>query len=71
MFAKMMLSFELDGYTVQSVMDAGAGFGALSMGMWRHAYVLKNCEIHPKFDILVNNSLMEMYCKCGSMRMAL
>lgn len=71
MFVEMMPSFELDGYTVQSVINACAGLGALSMGMWLHAYVLKKCEIDPKFDILVNNSLIEMYYKCGSMRMAL
>ncbi|XP_057798581.1 pentatricopeptide repeat-containing protein At1g59720, chloroplastic/mitochondrial-like [Salvia miltiorrhiza] len=71
MFVEMMPSFEPDGYTVQSVINACTGLGALSMGMWLHAYLLKKCEIDPKFDILVNNSLIEMYYKCGSMRMAL
>ncbi|XP_047960412.1 pentatricopeptide repeat-containing protein At1g59720, chloroplastic/mitochondrial [Salvia hispanica] len=71
MFAKMIPSFEPDGYTVQSVIDACAGLGALSMGMWLHAYVLNKCVIEPSFDVLVNNSLIEMYYKCGSMRMAL
>ncbi|KAL8518829.1 hypothetical protein ACS0TY_009978 [Phlomoides rotata] len=69
-FVEMMPSFEPDGYTVQSVIDACTGLGALSMGMWTHAYVLKKCDIDPKFDVLVKNSLIEMYCKCGSMRMA-
>lgn len=71
MFVKMKPSFEPDGYTVQSVIDACAGLGALSMGMWAHAYVLRKCEIDASFDALVKNSLIEMYCKCGSMRLAL
>ncbi|KAL7091517.1 hypothetical protein ACP275_12G111100 [Erythranthe tilingii] len=71
MFVEMKPSFDPDGYTVQSVIDACAGLGALSMGMWAHAYVLRNCEIDANFDILVKNSLIEMYCKCGSLRMAL
>lgn len=70
-FAEMMASFDPDGYTVQSAIDACSGLGALSIGMWLHAYVLKKCEIGPSFDILVNNSLIEMYFKCGSMRFAL
>ncbi|KAI3467413.1 hypothetical protein Pfo_024076 [Paulownia fortunei] len=71
MFVEMKPSFEPDGYTVQSVIDACAGLGALSMGMWAHAYVLRKCEIDANFDVLVKNSLIEMYCKCGSLRMAL
>lgn len=72
MFVEMTkLSFEPDGYTVQSVIDACAGLGALSLGMWAHAYVLKKCEIDANFYIPVKNSLIEMYCKCGSLRMAL
>ncbi|KAL0358016.1 UNVERIFIED_CONTAM: Pentatricopeptide repeat-containing protein, chloroplastic/mitochondrial [Sesamum calycinum] len=70
MFMEMKSSFDPDGYTVQSVIDACAGLGALSMGMWAHAYVLRKCEIDANFDVLVKNSLIEMYCKCGSLRMA-
>ncbi|PIN15207.1 hypothetical protein CDL12_12139 [Handroanthus impetiginosus] len=70
MFVEMMPSFEPDGYTVQSVIDACAGLGSLSMGMWAHAYVLRKCETCANFDVLVKNSLIEMYCKCGSLRMA-
>ncbi|KAL0421201.1 UNVERIFIED_CONTAM: Pentatricopeptide repeat-containing protein, chloroplastic/mitochondrial [Sesamum latifolium] len=70
MFVEMKSSFDPDGYTVQSVIDACAGLGALSMGMWAHAYVLRKWEIDANFDVLVKNSLIEMYCKCGSLRMA-
>lgn len=59
-----------DGYTVQSLINACAGLGTLSMGMWVHAYILRNCRIDSGFDFLVNNSLIEMYWKCGSLRMA-
>lgn len=71
MFVEMMPSFDPDGYTVQSVIDACAGLGALYMGMWLHAYVLRKCEIDASFDVLVKNSLIEMYYKCGSIIMAL
>ncbi|KAK6160041.1 hypothetical protein DH2020_003422 [Rehmannia glutinosa] len=70
MFVEMKPSFEPDGYTVQSVIDACAGLGALSLGMWAHAYILRKCEIDANFDLLVKNSLIEMYCKCGSLRIA-
>ncbi|KAH6770693.1 Tetratricopeptide repeat superfamily protein [Perilla frutescens var. hirtella] len=71
MFVEMMPLFEADGYTVQSVIDACAGLGALYIGMWLHAYVLRKCEIDASFEVLVKNALIEMYYKCGSMRMAL
>ncbi|KAL2519419.1 Pentatricopeptide repeat-containing protein [Abeliophyllum distichum] len=70
MFVEMKKWFVPDGYTVQSVIDACAGLGALSMGMWAHAYVLRKCEFDANFDVLLNNSLVEMYSKCGSLRMA-
>lgn len=70
MFVEMKNWFVPDGYTLQSVIDACAGLGALSMGMWAHAYLLRKCEFDPNFDVLLNNSLVEMYSKCGSLRMA-
>ncbi|XP_051122014.1 pentatricopeptide repeat-containing protein At1g59720, chloroplastic/mitochondrial [Andrographis paniculata] len=63
-------SFHPDGYTLQSVIDASTGIGALSMGIWAHAFILKRCIIDTNFDVLVSNSLIEMYCKCGALRMA-
>lgn len=71
MFVEMMLLFEPDGYTVQSAIDACAGLGALYMGMWLHAYVSRKCDIDASFEVLVKNALIQMYYKCGSMRLAL
>ncbi|XP_059289926.1 pentatricopeptide repeat-containing protein At1g59720, chloroplastic/mitochondrial [Lycium ferocissimum] len=70
MFSEMQMMFEPDGYTMQSVLDACAGLGALSLGMWAHAYILRNYESYLDFDLLVNNCLLNMYCKCGSLRIA-
>lgn len=64
-------SFEPDGYTVQSLINACACLGTLSMGMWAHANILRNCRMDSEFDVLVSNSLIEMYWKCGSLRMAM
>lgn len=69
-FVEMNKTFEPDGYTLQSVIDACAGLGALSMGLWAHAYILRKYEMDSDFDVLVRNSLVEMYCKCGSLRIA-
>lgn len=69
-FVEMQNSFEPDGYTVQSLATACAGLGALSLGMWAHAYVLRNCDDRVASDILVNTSLVDMYCKCGSLEIA-
>ncbi|CAN4124348.1 unnamed protein product [Withania somnifera] len=70
MFSEMQRMFEPDGYTMQSVLDACAGLGALSLGMWAHAYVLRKCGSYLDFDLLVNNCLLNMYCKCGSLDIA-
>ncbi|CAK9183506.1 unnamed protein product [Ilex paraguariensis] len=70
MFIEMQRLFEPDGYTLQSVIGACAGLGALSLGMWAHAYVLRKCDPNVGSDVLVNNSLVDMYCKCGSLGIA-
>ncbi|XP_049403763.1 pentatricopeptide repeat-containing protein At1g59720, chloroplastic/mitochondrial [Solanum stenotomum] len=70
MFSEMQKVFESDGYTMQSVLDACAGLGALSLGIWAHAYILRKCESSVDFDLLVNNCLLNMYCKCGSVDIA-
>ncbi|KAH7570173.1 hypothetical protein ACOSQ2_018469 [Xanthoceras sorbifolium] len=70
LFGQMQNLFEPDGYTLQSIISACAGLGALSLGMWVHAYILKNCDSGLVSDVLVNNSLVEMYCKCGSLELA-
>ncbi|XP_076891510.1 pentatricopeptide repeat-containing protein At1g59720, chloroplastic/mitochondrial-like [Bidens hawaiensis] len=63
-FHEMQQSFKADSFAIQSVLRACAGLGALSLGMWAHAYALRN---EMADDVLVNNYLLEMYCKCGSL----
>ncbi|KAL9226268.1 hypothetical protein vseg_002100 [Gypsophila vaccaria] len=58
--------FVPDGYTLTSVVSGCAGLGALSSGLWVHAYVLKGCDRDVGGgDVLLSNALVEMYCKCG------
>ncbi|KAI7995963.1 Pentatricopeptide repeat-containing protein [Camellia lanceoleosa] len=70
LFVEMQSSFEPDGYSLQSVVNACAGLGALSLGMWVHAYVLRKCDSDLSDDVLMNSSLVDMYCKCGSLDIA-
>ncbi|ESQ29532.1 hypothetical protein EUTSA_v10023355mg [Eutrema salsugineum] len=70
MFRQMQKSFEPDGYTMQSVLSACAGLGSLSLGTWAHAFLLRKCDVANAMDVLIKNSFIEMYCKCGSLRMA-
>ncbi|PRQ55579.1 putative tetratricopeptide-like helical domain, DYW domain-containing protein [Rosa chinensis] len=70
-FGQMQRLFEPDGYTMQSVINACAGLGALDLGIWAHAYVLRKCGNAVASNVLVNSSLVDMYCKCGSLDMAL
>ncbi|XP_058073861.1 pentatricopeptide repeat-containing protein At1g59720, chloroplastic/mitochondrial [Magnolia sinica] len=64
------LSFEPDGFTMQSIVCACAGLGAFSLGLWSHAYVLRNCQQEVADDVLMNNCLLDMYTKCGAIYMA-
>ncbi|GFY88400.1 tetratricopeptide repeat (TPR)-like superfamily protein [Actinidia rufa] len=70
LFDEMGSWFEPDGYTLPSIVNACAGLGALSLGMWVHAYVLRNCESDVADGVLLNSSLVDMYCKCGSLEIA-
>ncbi|XVE75171.1 hypothetical protein DITRI_Ditri12bG0074200 [Diplodiscus trichospermus] len=70
LFREMRNTFVPDGYTMQSVISACAGLGALSLGAWAHAYLLKKCDFDYANDVLINNSLVDMYCKCGSLELA-
>ncbi|GMY26094.1 pentatricopeptide repeat-containing protein At1g59720, chloroplastic/mitochondrial isoform X1 [Fagus crenata] len=70
LFREMQNMFEPDGYTMQSVISACAGLGALSLGMWTHACALRKCGGDAFDDVLVNNCLVDMYCKCGSWEIA-
>ncbi|KAL5722524.1 Pentatricopeptide repeat-containing protein [Ranunculus cassubicifolius] len=70
LFVEVQKLFEPDGFTMQSVLCACTGLGMLSLGMWAHAYILRKCELSVKNDVLVMNSVLDMYCKCGSLEMA-
>ncbi|KAK4261206.1 hypothetical protein QN277_004237 [Acacia crassicarpa] len=70
LFIQMQIAFEPDNYTMQSVISACAGLGALSLGLWAHAYILKKSEMDMADDVLINTCLVDMYCKCGSLEIA-
>lgn len=70
MFGEMQKVHDPDGYTMQSVISACAGLGALSLGLWVHAYILKKCDKNVIGDVLVNTCLVDMYCKCGELEFA-
>ncbi|CAN8241112.1 unnamed protein product [Cochlearia groenlandica] len=70
LFREMQRVFEPDGYTMQSVLSACGGLGSLSLGAWAHAFLLRRCDVGFAMDVLIKNSLIEMYSKCGSLMMA-
>ncbi|KAK6922084.1 Pentatricopeptide repeat [Dillenia turbinata] len=70
MFVEMMSVFVPDGYTMQSAISACAGLGTLSLGMWAHAFILRNFDVDVGVDVLVNNCLLDMYFRCGSVAFA-
>lgn len=72
LFRTMMTNTAMmpDAYTLQSVLCACAGLGSLSLGMWAHAFMMRKCEAKILDDILINNSLLDLYSKCGAIRMA-
>ncbi|RCV09917.1 hypothetical protein SETIT_2G068700v2 [Setaria italica] len=68
-----------DAYTVQSVLGACAGAGALSLGLYAHAMLLRelggaassgNAAAAVSRDVLINNSLVDLYGKCGAVELA-
>ncbi|XP_062188058.1 pentatricopeptide repeat-containing protein At1g59720, chloroplastic/mitochondrial [Phragmites australis] len=70
-----------DAYTVQSVLGACAGAGALSLGVYAHAMLLRElgaagdggteCGASAvSRDVLINNSLVDLYGKCGAVELA-
>ncbi|KAL0915884.1 hypothetical protein M5K25_013349 [Dendrobium thyrsiflorum] len=67
----MQLQFFIpDVYTVQSLLSASGGLGALSIGMWVHTLLIKRLDSNARTDIMVNNSLIDLYSRCGSLSMA-
>ncbi|KAL4575879.1 hypothetical protein LXL04_011966 [Taraxacum kok-saghyz] len=69
LFINMMnTNIKPDEITVASVLSACAHLGSIDMGKSVHYYIRKN---KIKQDLHVNNSLIDMYCKCGSTENAL
>ncbi|CAN6445502.1 unnamed protein product [Victoria cruziana] len=56
-----------DRYTMQSVVLACGGLGALSLGVWAHCFIVRKGV---QVGILMENALVEMYSKCGCLVMA-
>ncbi|XP_020591941.1 pentatricopeptide repeat-containing protein At1g08070, chloroplastic-like [Phalaenopsis equestris] len=54
--------------TMVSLLSACGHLGALSMGRWIHAYI---CNHHLTIDVVLGNSLIDMYFKCGNIEIAL
>jgi pentatricopeptide repeat protein len=63
-----------DAYTVQSLLGACAGAGALSLGLYTHALLLRElgsgATAAVSRDVLINNSLVDLYGKCGAVELA-
>ncbi|KAL0452529.1 UNVERIFIED_CONTAM: putative pentatricopeptide repeat-containing protein [Sesamum latifolium] len=69
LFQEMMAAkVKPDQITVASVLSACAHLGRLDVGKAVHDYVSNNSI---KLDIYVENALIDMYCKCGSVEKAL
>ncbi|KAL5994860.1 hypothetical protein ACLOJK_024917 [Asimina triloba] len=56
-----------DAFTVSSILSACAQTGALNLGDWVRKYIEKNHHIS---DVFVETALVDMYCKCGSIKKA-
>ncbi|KXG34602.1 pentatricopeptide repeat-containing protein At1g59720, chloroplastic/mitochondrial [Sorghum bicolor] len=63
-----------DAYTLQSVLGACAAAGALSLGLYAHALLLRelgaDASAAVSRDVLINNSLVDLYGKCGAVELA-
>lgn len=67
-FREMQVSgVKPDYVTIISVLDACAELGALGLGLWINKFVM-NKEF--KDNIKISNSLINMYCRCGSIQFA-
>ncbi|CAD6220738.1 unnamed protein product [Miscanthus lutarioriparius] len=64
-----------DAYTLQSLLGACAAAGALSLGLYAHALLLRELGGHASSaavsrDVLISNSLVDLYGKCGAVELA-
>jgi pentatricopeptide repeat protein len=72
LFREMQVAmFVPDIFTYQSVIGACTGIGSLSLGMWAHRLMFRSNDKEMLLsDVLVNNSLIDLYSKCGSIILA-
>ncbi|XVF46995.1 hypothetical protein PTKIN_Ptkin03bG0073600 [Pterospermum kingtungense] len=67
-FREMLIfRVEPDYVTLIAVLTACANLGALSVGLWVHRFVLKRSF---RDNVRVNNSLIDMYSRCGCIEFA-
>lgn len=72
LFRRMLSSgIKPDLVTVTSVLPACSNLAALSHGKAIHGHIIMDRNSYSTADVLMNNALMDMYAKCGSMRDAL
>ncbi|XP_060181430.1 pentatricopeptide repeat-containing protein At1g05750, chloroplastic [Lycium barbarum] len=68
-FREMQLSnVEPDYVTMIAVLSACANLGTLGIGLWLHRFISRRSEF--KDSVRVNNSLIDMYCRCGCVELA-
>ena len=69
LFCKMQQSgIEPDKIILTSVLSACASLGALDYGRWVHEYIDRRAI---KWDIQIGTAMIDMYAKCGCIKMAL
>ncbi|XP_058092113.1 putative pentatricopeptide repeat-containing protein At5g40405 [Magnolia sinica] len=63
LFREMQISdVDIHGFTLASIVGVCGELGALDLGKWAHSYIdRKGVEI----DVVLGNSLVDMYAKCG------
>lgn len=67
-FQKMQVAgTDPDFVTIVSVLSAVANLGTLGLGLWLHRFVLIQ---EFRGNVRVNNSLIDMYCRCGCVDLA-
>ncbi|XP_006290740.2 pentatricopeptide repeat-containing protein At2g03880, mitochondrial [Capsella rubella] len=60
------VGFIAEQATLTSVLRACTGLALLELGMQAHVHIVKYDQ-----DLILNNALVDMYCKCGSLEDAL
>ncbi|GJT29730.1 pentatricopeptide repeat-containing protein, chloroplastic [Tanacetum coccineum] len=68
LFREMLIeNIDFDSITMVSVISACAGLGALDVGKWVHELVE---ERGLESNVAITNALIDMYSKCGSIKLA-